>query len=254
MRPRSLSLALSFLLLAGGTTARAQSDPPRPESSQDSSQDSSQAPSQNSSGPQQAAPHAPTVAKPAPRPKRVFTNDDLQGKGSILFPTQGDIGIDIDQLNYCDRACFEQVRQAARIPAGASSQWKHDLLDGIEKIKADGQWQAMLVDLARMKDKYCQLGRDKNADLARHSDPRTVTGPELSIDDEYQRKFDALRDETAAVYGRSYVVAQKFSGITQQFANLQQQRVMNASCVQQPRYQPYDPSAEDPPLADAPNE
>lgn len=240
MSPRSLSLALAFLLLAGATTARAQSDPPRQNST--------------SSAPQQAAAPAAAQTKPGSKPKRVFTNDDLEGKGSILFPVQGDVGIDIDQLNYCDRACFEQVRQAARIPAGASSQWKHDLLDGIEKIKADGQWQAMLVDLARMKSKYCQLGRDKNADLARHSDPRTVTRPELSIDDEYQRKFDALRDETAAVYGRSYVVAQKFSGITQQFANLQQQRVMNTSCMQQPRYQPYDRSADDLPAADYPNE
>lgn len=246
MSPLSRSLALAFLLLAGCTVARAQNAPDHP--------DSNQAPDQNSnpSAPQQAAPTQSPATKPASKPKRVFTNDDLDGKGSILFPNQGEIGIDIDQLNYCDRACFEQVRQAARIPAGAGSQWKHDLLNGIEKIKADGQWQAMLVDLARVKTKYCQLGQQKNADLARHSDPLNVTGPEISIEEEYQRKFDALRDETAAVYGRSYQVAQKFSGVTQQFANLQQQRVMNASCVQQPRYQPYEPP--DDPSAEAPNE
>jgi hypothetical protein len=247
MNPRSLSLALAFVLLAGGTVSRAQTQPVQ-------SGDQKPGPAAPPSGtaPDQPQASSSPDAKPAPRPKRVFTNDDLDGKGSILFPNQGEIGIDIDELNYCDRACFEQVRQAARIPAGAGSQWKHDLLNGIEKIKADGQWQAMLVDLARVKTKYCQLGQQKNADLARHSDPRNVTGPEISIEEEYQRKFDALRDETAAVYGRSYQVAQKFSGVTQQFANLQQQRVMNASCVQQPRFQPYDPP-DDPPAED-PNE
>src|SRR5277367_2514785 len=86
----------------------------------------------NSSSAQEAPSHS---TKPAAKPKRIFTNDDLDGKGSILFPTQGTIGFDLNALNYCDRGCFEQVRQAARIPAGTSSQWKRDLLDGIEKIK-----------------------------------------------------------------------------------------------------------------------
>jgi hypothetical protein len=242
----SCSLALAALLLSGGRVACAQSQqsPPGP-GNQPAPETTQPARQTDDGGSQQSDPA--TNAKSAAKPKRVFTNDDLDGKGSILFPTQGSIGLDLNDVNNCDRNCFEQVRQAARVPAGASSQWKRDLLDGIEKVKADSQWQSVLVDLARLKGKYCQLGTDKNADLARHSDPRTVTKGEISIEEEYQRKFDALREETTAAYSHASIVAQKFSGITLQFANLQQQRIMSAGCYQiQTRYQPDEPAPDDP--------
>ncbi len=178
--------------------------------------------------PQQAA--AP-VKDPQPQKKPhgpVITNDDLDRKGAGLYAQIA--GIDLSRVNECDRYCYEQVRQASRIPPGPNTQWKRELLSGIEQVKADGAWQGRLAELARVKGKYCRLEQEKNEELARRSDPANVTKVELDIEDRYERKFEAEQGELIAAYDHAEAVRRNYSGIVVQFMTLQEQRISNANC------------------------
>src|ERR1700722_3388220 len=50
--------------------------------------------------------------KPLRKARRVITNDDIDGIGSIY---KGAYGPDLSYVNDCDRGCFESVRAAAHI-------------------------------------------------------------------------------------------------------------------------------------------
>jgi hypothetical protein len=234
------ALVVALWLLTGNSPVHAQTQ-------QDPSGPAPQPPAANPAQPTDVAKLAKDESpqKPEAKPRKVITNDDIEGKGEAMYPTSGGV-IDLSRINDCDRYCFDQVRQASRVAAGSSPSWKHALLEGIDKVSNDTAWQSILLQMARIKGKYCSLEADKNADLARHSRPGTVTEGELSIEEAYERKFRALQQETAAMYERAEPVRAKYSGMIVQFMTIQQQRIINVTCpvAQRPTY--YQP-ANDPP-------
>src|SRR5208282_3399566 len=104
------------------------------------------------------------------------------------------------------------------------------LLTGIDKVKADTTWQMRLEDLARVKGRYCRLEQERNAELARRSDPNNVTKEELDIDDRYEQKFQVEQGELISAYDHADAVRRTYSGIVVQFMTLQEQRISNANC------------------------
>jgi hypothetical protein len=242
MKPRSLALIVGLWLLSGSAPIRAQTQ--QGEGGSGTQPPASPAQADPAVKPEEEA----TTPKPATKPHRVITNDDIEGKGAALYPSSTSV-IDLNHINDCDRYCFEQVRQASHMPTGSNANWKRALLDAIEKVSADTAWQANLEQLARIKGKYCTLEADKNADLARHARPGTVTAGEISIEEAYERKVRALQAETVGVYERAEPLRAKYSGAVVQFMNIQQQRIVNATCppVQRPAYRPtYNDPQEDP--------
>jgi hypothetical protein len=187
-------------------------------------------------------PQDASAPKKETKPHKVFTNEDIEGKGAAMYPSSADF-IDLNAINECDRYCFEQVRQASHIPPGSSPSWKYALLDGIEKVRADAAWQAILAQLASIKGKYCSLEAEKNVALARHAGPGTVTEGEIFTEEAYERKIRALQAETMAVYERAEPLHRKYSGAVVQFMTIQQQRIANVTC---PPVRPADDPPDDP--------
>ncbi len=251
MRQRPfILLALAVSLVGSATSARAQDQPAMPAATADKPQQppvdsSTQTPAPDANQPQEPA-------KPAHKPRHVITNDDLAGKGDVFGAASADI--DISNINDCDRGCFERVRTGAPGLADAAGQWKRDLLRGIDKVTADAKWQAALGEMARAKGKFCELGREKNEALANNANPRNVTEQELSIDEEFDRKFKAAQQDLNAAYADADAVIRNYSGIIIPFMNLQKGRVASAPCIQpQPaRYRPYQPPQNDPDDPDDP--
>lgn len=249
MRQRHFILFALALSLAGSViSARAQDQPAKPAAAPDKPE----APATKSPAPG-AALDAPSVgAQDQPKlaakpPRHVITNDDLAGKGDIFGAASSEI--DISNINDCDRNCFDRVRMGAPGLADAAGQWKRDLLHGIDKVTADAKWQAALAGLARAKGRFCELSREKNEAIANNADPRNVTERELSIEDEYDRKFKAAHAEFNAASADADAAMRGYGGIIVPFMNLQKGRVASAQCVQpQPtRYRPYQPPRDDPP-------
>jgi hypothetical protein len=239
---RSLRLAVLVLRLgAAALGARAQEQPAAPPVPVTPAAQ----PPPASAG--SAAPSLIPATKPqAPwrRARRVITNDDIDGIGSIY---KGGLAPDLTYINDCDRACFEAVRVAARIyPNGL--QWKKDLLDAIERVKGDGPWQGLLGDFAEVRGKFCLLEQQRNDELARASDPRNVTPVEISIEEKYDRLFKVAQADLLSLYDRAQVLRQSpaSSGLEIAFMNFQTNRIVTASCYVAPQYRPNWEGNDDP--------
>ena len=149
MMRRSVGLAIFVFLLSAATSAARAQDQPLSPSAQP----------QPGFAPAAAPSNIPVPKPQAPRrrARRVITNDDIEGIGSIY---RSAFGPDLTYINDCDRSCFEAVRVAARIyPSGV--QWKKDLLDAIERVKDDGPWQGLLSDFGAVRGELVSvvLGR-----------------------------------------------------------------------------------------------
>jgi hypothetical protein len=231
MASRIPKFILALCLAAAGTPAfaRQSGQQSTDQKAPNQGQQPVPAPAVGTTANPQQAPAPANESKPQKKPHGpVITNDDLEGKGSGFYAQIA--GIDLSRVNGCDRYCYEQVRQTSRIAPGPNTQWKRELLSGIEKVKADATWQARLEDLARVKATYCGLEQDKNAELARRSDPANVTKEELDIDDRYERKFQAEQEELIRTYDNADAARRNYTGIVVQFMTLQEQRIANANC------------------------
>jgi hypothetical protein len=190
-----------------------------------------------------AVPATPLPPKPPDKPRRVITNDDLKGGGGSGFSP-----MEFSEINDCDRYCFENVRQLARAPTGSNPNWKRDLLQAIDRVRSDAEWQTYLRELYNVHLKFCQLGDEKREELNRDADPHNVTPREIAIDDKYDAKFQEVQATLQTLYYRQADLQKRFGAnpFAFQFSIVQTSRIQNANCAQQrsPRYAPND--ADDP--------
>lgn len=197
--------------------------------------------------PQQAGGGPPVTippAKPPAKPKKVITNDDLRGGGN----SSGFSPADFSLINNCNRVCFEQVRQQAHLIPSANPNWKRDLLQAIEQVRNDDEWQKYLRDLYDQHLKFCSIGIEKREELARETDPNNVTPRELAIDEKYDAKYTQAQDALRALDSRQAALQKKYAGfqLAYQFTMIQASRIQRASCSSQGTrdYSPTD--ADDP--------
>jgi hypothetical protein len=210
-------------------------------------------PAEESAAAQGTAPYAsarPATAqdgsRPAAKEHHVITNEDIEAERERLASANSDI--DIGNINDCDRTCFDMVRGSSSYWLVQNTDWKRDLLHGIDQVSADTKWQAALFHIARMKARFCDLSQDKNDALANIADPRRMTEEEISVDEEYDRKFKAQQAELNSAFAEADAVMRSYGGIVVAFMNLQKQRASNRICViRSPvMYRPYNSPRDDP--------
>ena len=217
-------LALALSLAGSALFASAQDQPPTAASSDKSQPPASASPSAQNPAPDRDKPNAA-----AAKPRRVITNEDIEAEHEQLASANSDI--DIGNINDCDAACFEAVRGWANYYIVRNTDWKRDLLHGIDQVSEDGKWQAALYQIARSKSKFCDLNQDKNDAIADMADPRKMTEDEIAIDEVYDRKFEAAQSNLNAAYSQADAIMRTYSGIVVSFMNLQKQRAGNRVCV-----------------------
>jgi len=221
-----------------------QAPPPSASPSQQAA-DKSAAPN---AAPSSDAAQGPDQVKPAATGKghHVITNEDIQAKHELIASANSDV--DIGNINDCDRTCFEMVRSQAGYWLVQNTDWKRDLLRGIEQVSDDPKWQAALFHIARVKARFCDLSQDKNDALANVADPRKMTEDEIAIDEQYDRKFKAAQAELNSALAEADAITRTYSGIVVTFMNMQKQRACNRVCIiRYPvRYRPYSPPRDDP--------
>lgn len=230
-RCRRLALALALLAGSGSTTFAQQSDKAQPVPA----------------APPQAAPTAPPKTEAAPtkppeKSRKVYTNDDFTGGGGAYFRPLHEI---LEQVNECDRNCFNQVANELKEPNGGSVEFKRQLLRDVESTRNDRDWQTLLLDAVRTKEKYCQLAYDKNAELAKLPDRNKVTDRELDIDERYDKKYKDAADDVTEIYRRENAFMYRNDRITRGLMQYQVVRIMSANCTP-PRSAPNYPEPADP--------
>ena len=106
----------------------------------------------------------PPEAKPAPRPHRVITNDDLQP--SMPAGSTPEIEERLRQLNNCDQACFQEAFKESSTalhmnwPYPFTMQETHMIEDAlvqrVDRLRTDKEWQKRLRQSISLRLAQCQ--------------------------------------------------------------------------------------------------
>ena len=174
-------------------------------------------------------PDAP--AKPPAKPHKVITNDDIDARPhDITIEGTRDI---LQQLNTCDRTCFDQVAQRASLNGNSGPGWKLALLDAIEAVKADSTWQGILGEIIGVQALACETQVKKTQDIQRYADARNITPSELAVEREYEPKFREIRNRLNAALDRANAhIAKSSPGVLQSsYMHLQADKIVHATCT-----------------------
>jgi len=165
MRARYAFLTLA-LAASAAASARAQAPDQAPPRSGQPTQTSQSASAQSAqASPSQQAKQSPQA--PAPKRHRVFTT-----KISTICrtkPTSTGGRELLDQVNSCDRNCFDQVARALGTYS-FDARAKQTLLNAVDKSKEDLPWQALLGEAIANQYQSCELQMKKKQDFDRFAD------------------------------------------------------------------------------------
>jgi hypothetical protein len=181
--------------------------------------------------PAKPASNPDSPAKPPARPHKVFTNDDIDARPHE-FTVSGTRDI-LQQLNNCDRTCFDQVAQRGGMTGAAGPRWKLALLDAVDAVKADSTWQGILGEMIGVQGNACEVQAQKTADIQKFSDPRSVTPEELAIERQYEPKFREIRGRLNAALDRAnaHIIKSGASPVQAQYMNWQTDKIVHATCT-----------------------
>ncbi len=177
---------------------------------------------------------AAAPAKAANKPRKVITNDDIKsspyaGFGGIFYTNTGSI-------NDCDLSCFDQVHLFAvvRVYPDKKPNWRQEVLEQLEGVRSDSEWQAYLHELYDAHQKICQVTFDKTDELRRFGYRRNLGPQEIAVVEKYDAKEKAVEAELATVVARQATVQSRFSDkpYAKAFAMLQGMRMQGGFCSQ----------------------
>jgi hypothetical protein len=165
------------------------------------------------------------------KPHKVLTNDDIDARPhDITMEGTRDL---LQQLNTCDRACFDQVAQRAGLNGGAGPRWKLALLEAIDAVKTDSTWQGNLGEIIGVQGLACETQAKKTEDLRRYADSRNVTPSELAVEREYEPKLREIHNRLNAALDRANAHITKTSpgNLQSQYMHLQVEKIVHATCT-----------------------
>jgi len=224
-------LAFVLVLLTAALSASAQSTDPASAAPQTSP---APAPCTANCPQTPAKPPSPTPdsqPKPPAKPHRVFTNDDIDAQPhDITISGTRDL---LQQLNACDRACFDQVAQRAGLNATSGPRWKLGLLNAVEIVKGDVPWQEILGEIVGIQGKACETQVQKTEDLRKYADSRNITPSELAVERQYEPKFREIRARLNAALDQANAHIAKVAPdpIQAQYMHMQVDKLVHASCT-----------------------
>lgn len=182
-------------------------------------------------------PIKPPTAKPdspdksPAKPHKVLTNDDIDARPhDITMEGTRDL---LQQLNTCDRACFDQVAQRAGLNGGAGARWKLALLEAIDAVKADSTWQGNLGEIIGVQGLACETQAKKTEDLRRYADSRNITPNELAVEREYEPKLREIHNRLNAALDRAnaHITKTSRASLQSQYMHLQVEKIVHATCT-----------------------
>jgi hypothetical protein len=169
--------------------------------------------------------------KPSAKPHKVITNEDFDALPHYVN-VEGGYEL-MEKINTCDRTCFEEVARRANATGRYTARWKLALLDAVDAVKYDSNWQGVLGQILGVQSNACELQVKKTQDLQRFSDPRTVTPSELAIEREYEPKFREINARLNSALARANAyISKNADGVLQSpYMHLQVDRVTHATCT-----------------------
>jgi hypothetical protein len=146
--PYLLPFAYALVSL-GATRACAQSNA-NPDSSTTPAPTAFPAPAQ--------APASDASAKPAVKPKHIYTNDDMpsgssggtRGKDGLIMPGPS-------RLMDCDASCEHAARHYLGYDSSNDGEWREQIVKARSDLASDNQWRGLLNQAIQQTHYYCNF-------------------------------------------------------------------------------------------------
>jgi hypothetical protein len=142
------------------------------------------------------------AATRANKPKKVIANDDIKSSPFTGF------GGSIDD---CDANCFEQVQMMAHVTGEKNATWRQDVLEKLDALKSDSEWQTYLHELYDAHRRVCQVTFDKLDELRRSGNARNMGPQEIAISENYDAQMKSAQVELNAAVARQSKQQRKFA-------------------------------------------
>ena len=149
------------------------------------------------------------------------------GFGGVFYVSAGSI-------NNCDAMCFDQLRWTVSPGGKESAHWRRDVLQQLDFVRSDSEWQGYLHELYRAHDAICQLTFDKQDEMRRSSSTRNLGPHEIAIADKYDDKISAAQATLTSAVARESELRKRFADkpIANSFAMTQGSRMQGGFCLQ----------------------
>jgi hypothetical protein len=168
------------------------------------------------------------TATTANQPKKGITTDDIKsspftGFGEVFYTNTGSI-------NDCDANCFEQVHMMAHVTGEKNATWRRDVLEQLDAVRSDSEWQTYLHELYDAHRRVCQVTFDKLDELRRSGNARNMGPQEIAISEKYDAQMNSAQAELNAAVARQRKFAAK--PYANSFAMVQGMRMQGGFCSQ----------------------
>jgi hypothetical protein len=205
-------LASFFLLAFLGGSPRALAHASQSSGARSAQQQSAQDPAKKDSA--NTASDSAASKTNAPKPHRIFTNDDLSPSSGI--PIAPGARLRLKQLNRCDRTCFNDVKKQAisfgyitAFPRSTREEMDDRLANDIEELQNDPKWQRLLLEMISARLDSCSL-RQKNSASPDNSPSHTPTRAEILEEEERMKNYRSPASSNVNAAG-SAVLSYRFN-------------------------------------------
>jgi hypothetical protein len=171
-------------------------------------------------------------AKPASKPKKVITNDDIASSPYTAF--NGIFYLQTRSVNDCDASCFDQVRTFSFEDTSKNPNWRREALQQLQLVRTDAEWQTYLRELYQMHNEICKVQFDKQDEQRMWGNTRNVGAQDIAISEKYDAKTKNAQDDLAAVEAKEFKLEKKFADkpFAKGFATVQANRMRSGFCSQ----------------------
>ncbi len=122
----------------------------------------------------------------------------------------------------------------AQLDVGKNPNWRREVLEQLDVVRSDSEWQAYLHELYDAHRNICQLTFDKNDELCRSGNTRNLGPQDIVINEKYDLKMKSAEVDLTAAVARQSSLQRKFADkpFATSFAMVQAMRMQGGFCSQ----------------------
>jgi hypothetical protein len=209
---------LTFLLACATSGLSAQSSP-------------ATAPSEAS-----AQKDSPATANPAPKPKKVITNEDLErhtAANGPTRPTEKTVANDSMSLLKCDAACEQEARERSGYDSDREAEWRMQIVNARSDLAADSEWREILWQAIQQTQMYCRLLAQESQKVAPSGNSYNARAQRAQAAQYFENMERTLRRTLESLTGRMNSKIQavnQLSPVRAALMNVQGSRIFEREC------------------------
>lgn len=218
---RATALATLFAFCAGHSSAQSAAAPVQTASQQ--------------SAPQTASKEVPSKPNSTSKPKKVFTNEDLEGRPAATVPSNTRIvtGGDTSPLLNCESACEQTARAELGYDSDRDAEWQMQIVSARKDLIADREWRQLLSQAIQQGQTYCNFLAQRSQKVSPSGNSFDAQMQRARAEEYFQNMDRVLRQGLDSLINRMNTriqEAQSLAPVRAAMMNAQASRILQRDC------------------------